>query len=62
MIRRLADMLMHRQPPPHDERSIKDAQTEELRVEVGAALDRVDRIVPPKHSRLAAYARVRHTR
>jgi hypothetical protein len=56
---RLLDMMLRRPSPPNDERSITDAQTEELRAEVGAALDRVDRIVPPKHHRLASYARVR---
>ena len=56
--RRLVDMLMQRPTPPYDERSIKTAQTERLRMEVGAALDRVDRIVPPSHARLASYRRI----
>jgi hypothetical protein len=56
---RLLDVVLHRPSPPYDERSISDAQTEALREEIGTALDRVDRIVPPKHSRLASYVRVR---
>ena len=56
---RLLDVMLRRPSPPYDERSIKTAQTEELRVEVATVLDRVDRIVPPKQHRLASYARVR---
>ncbi len=59
LLRRIADVLRHRMAPPDDERSIKAVQTEKLRTEVGAVLDRVDRITPPNHSRVASYARVR---
>ena len=59
MMRRLADMFGLRPAPPTDERSTKAVQTEALRAEVGAALDRVDRLVPPDHPRLASYGRVR---
>ena len=59
MMRRLAEMLGFHPAPPSDERSSKAVQTEVLRDEVGAALDRVDKLVPPNHPRLASYRRVR---
>jgi len=58
-LRRLADMLRHRAAPPNDERSIKAEQLERLRSEVGETLDRVDRIVPTRRNRVAAYDRYR---
>ena len=59
MMRRLAEMFRMRRDPPSDERSSKAVQTEALRAEVGAALDRVDKLIPPDHPRLASYGRVR---
>ena len=59
IFRRLADMVLGRPAPPYDERSSKGVQTEALRAELGQTLDQVDRIVPPKHDRLASYRRVR---
>jgi hypothetical protein len=58
-IHRLAEMFLHRPAPPNDERSSKAVQLEEVRQEVGKALNRVDRIVEPEHGRFASYARVR---
>ena len=59
MLRRVAEMFLNRPAPPDDERSIKDVQLEQLRDEVGRTLDRVDRITPAAHRRLASYHRVR---
>lgn len=58
-MRRLADMILGRPEPPSDERPRKAAQTEALRSELGAILDRVEKLVPAEHPRLASYRRTR---
>lgn len=57
--RRLVEMFLGHPTPPSDERSTPAEQTEALRSELGAILDRVDKLVPPQHARLASYRRTR---
>jgi len=59
LLRRLAEMVGVRGAAPNDERSTQAVRLEELRSEAKVTLDRVDRIVPPKHPRFASYQRVR---
>lgn len=59
LLRRLVEMLQDLRGSAPNERSIKAVQTEALRSETGAVLDRVDDLVPPKHDRFARYGRMR---